>query len=220
MLTVEHVETAGWGPALRGMRNPLDSWERADSTFASVNWMEGTPTAIYELGDNDETLMRRLIGAGSSDHCKFRRMLVIWCDVMAPLYWWKEADQYKVGTVTNSCSTMHTIMRREFTREMFSWEDVDNEVIGCVLGELNHLRRCHLNAREAGDDDAAKVFWRSLIQQLPSSWNQRRTLMLNYEVMANVYRARRNHKLKEWHDFIDAMLAELPHPWIFTGEGE
>lgn len=217
MIKVEHIETAGWGPALRGMRNPLDSWDRADSTYARVEWLGWDTPCIYQLGPNDEKLMRCLIGQGSSDHCKFRRMLAIYCDVTAPLYWWKEADTYKVGTVANSCSTMHTIMRHEFSRDMFSWEDADNLVTDAVLDELNHLRRCYLSARETGDTGPAKFFWRSLIQQLPSSWNQRRTWMLNYEVMANIYRARKNHKLREWHDFIDAMLESLPYPWIITG---
>lgn len=233
MLTVDNVETAGWGPALRGMRNPLNSWDRADSLFdvEVENTLSDPATgevvsseSVYKpvvIGPNDESLMRRLIGQGSSDHRKFMRMLTIYCDVTAPLYWWKEASTYRVGTVTNSCSTMHTIMRDKFTEDMFSWERVngDPEWKADVIHDLNHTRDWYLDALTGGEEGEAEGIWYSLIQKLPSSWNQRRTWMLNYEVMANIYRARRHHKLDEWHQFIDAMVDELPYPWIFTGEG-
>lgn len=214
MIKVEHIETFGWEAALRGMRNPLDSWEKADSKII--------PGFEPNIGPNDKSLMRRLIGAGSNDHCKFRRMLVIYCDITAPLYWWKEFDTYKVGTVSNSCSTMHTIMRREFTGDMFSWEDVfvSQQTLNEILADLNAMRFVYLKAKEDRDDEIAGQYWRNLIQELPSAWNQKRTVMLNYEVMANIYRARKNHKLKEWHDFIDAIASKVPYPWIFTGQVE
>lgn len=227
MIKVEHIETYGWKPALRGMRNPLDSWDKADSVFTHDNeWPF--------LGPNDESLMRRLIGAGSNDHCKFRRMLAIYCDITAPLYWWKEFDTYKVGTVANSCSTMHTLMNKPFTVDMFSyedWADVSGgreygkvikpiPVAEVIIDYLNAARDVYLGAIEHGDNDSAKHIWRRIVQLLPESWMQKRTVMLNYEVMANIYHARKNHKLKEWHDFIDAIVSEVPYPWIFTGQIE
>lgn len=238
MMIVENVETCGWEPALRGMRNPLDSWERADSRFGGKVYVDEIPGlgeyvehADYpvSLGPNDESLMRRLIGQGSSDHCKFRRMLVIYCDVTAPLYWWKEFDTYKVGTVANSCSTMHTLMNRTFRAEMFScedWQYLDADGgkrlyahFEGIINDLNTFRGVYLDGKRRGDKEKMEEVWRKIIQLLPESWNQRRTLMLNYEVMANIYRARKNHKLEEWHDFIDAIVEAVPHPWIFTGEG-
>lgn len=227
VLTVEHVTTAGWEPALRGMRNPLDSWDKADSEYdvwrdveidAEANLHEAWREPV-NIGPNDESLMRRLIAQGSSDHCKFRRMIAIWFDVTAPLYWHKEMDTYKVGTVANSCSTMHTIMKREFTADMFSWEDLTDDFIIEQLALLNNIRGYYLRKKAEHEDEYAELAWRALIQTLPSSWNQKRTLMLSYEVMANIYRARRHHKLQEWHDFIDSIVEAVPYPWIFTGEG-
>lgn len=243
MIDIELLETAGWGPALHGMRNPLNSWDKADSTYAQVQWLEGCPASINVLGPNDESLMRRLIAAGTNDHCKFRRMISIAADVDAPLYWWKEADTYKVGTVANSCSTMHTIMRDGFEIGMFSTDRMSpraKEQFQPIIDALNERRDTYIDAkadasefrrqyRETGDaemewrantlDSIAKGFWDDLIQMLPSSWMQKRTWMLNYEVMANIYKSRRHHKLMEWRDFIDYMVENLPYPWIFTGEG-
>lgn len=234
MLTVENIETAGWGPALRGMRNPLDSWGKADSTFAQVTWLADSPTLIYELGDNDRDLMKRLIHAGGNEHCKFRRMLAVWCDVNAPLYWWKQFGTYRVGTVMNSCSTMHTLGKKPFDIDMFSNDQLlpgGKEELELTINNLNESRRLWLMHREYAKEyevsniqlakdhaDKAKTWWYSMIQILPTSFNQRRTVMMNYEVMAGIYRQRRAHKLKEWHDFIDVMVENLPHPWIFTGE--
>lgn len=226
MLKVENIETAGWRPALRGMRNPLDSWDKADSVFTHDN-----PWPF--LGEKDEALMRRLIGQGSADHCKFRRMIAVYCDVTAPLYWWSEADTYKVGTVANSCSKMHTLMNKPFEAGMFSCEEwatithspvygthIDPVPIGSMLIDfLNGQRDLYFAARRHGQTEQAEFIWRRIVELLPESWNQKRTWMLNYETLANIYRARRNHKLKEWRDFIDTMLAELPYPWVFTGEG-
>lgn len=243
MIHTELLETSGWGPALHGMRNPLNSWDKADSTYAQVQWLEGCPTSINVLGPNDESLMRRLIGAGTNDHCKFRRMLSIYVDVDAPLYWWKEADTYKVGTVANSCSTMHTIMRDGFEIGMFSTDmmsDQSKRQFQETIDALNDRRDLYIASkdgerayievyRETGDTEdsenaaafasLAKDYWYELIQMLPTSWMQMRTWMLNYEVMANIYKSRRHHKLKEWRDFIDYMVENLPYPWIFTEEG-
>lgn len=226
MLRVENVETAGWEPAIRGMRNPLNSWNRCDTDF---NRFTADPPAI---GGHDEGLMRRLIGQGSPDHCKFRRMLKIYADVTAPQYWWSEYDTYKVATVANSCSKMHTLMSKPFDLSMFSCEDfaevkrsphgtayVPVEPASILIEYLNDMRDAYFAARDEGDEETAKHLWRRILQLLPQGWMQRRTVELNYEVMANIYRARRHHKLQEWHDFIDAMVGELPYPWIFTGEG-
>lgn len=210
MIEVERIITAGWEPALWGMRNPLNSWKKSDSTFSNGR--------IQLIGNNDKTLINRLTHQGSSDHCKFRRMIAIYCDVTAPLYWWKEMDTYKVGTVANSCSTMHTIMNEEFTADMFSWEDLTDDFVIEQLALLNNIRSYYLEKKAQHEDEYAKLAWRTLIQSLPSSWNQKRTLMLNYEVMANIYRARKNHKLKEWRDFICEIHERVPYHEIFTGE--
>lgn len=220
MIKVEHIETCGWGPALRGMRNALNSWDRADSTYARVEWLGWDTPCIYQLGPNDTDLAKRLISAGSPDHRKFLRMLVIFADVTAPLYWWKEADTYKVGTVANSCSTMHTVMADEFTRDMFSWERDDDDDVWeeMVLNDLNAIRRSYLEAKERHADGIAERYWNELIQKLPSSWNQKRTFMFNYEVMSNIYKSRKHHKLQEWHDFIDAITENVPYPWLFGAD--
>lgn len=240
MIRVESIETAGWEPALRGMRNPLNSWERADSLFdVDGHWDDDGSASVLAwtdpvvIGPNDEALMRRLIGAGTNDHCKFRRMLKVYADVTAPLYWWSEYDTYKVATVANSCSKMHTLMDEPFTVEMFSCEDwseitesdvygrhIEPVPIGAMLIDfLNGQRDFYLAAKEHGDEDVAKHVWRRVIQLLPESWMQRRTVELNYEVMANIYKSRRHHKLREWRDFIDYMVENLPYPWVFTGDG-
>lgn len=238
MLTVRDTEVAGWVAALGGMRNPLNSWDRADSTYVQIDWLDDKtrPYALSKLGPNDRDLMERLLKPGTSDHCKFRRMLVIYANVMAPLYWWKEMDTYKVGTVANSCSTMHTLANEPFDLDMFSHDHLlpgGVEVLNSTIDELNTCRRCYLESKayakeyaEKGNEWLAKdhqakaeSWWYSMIQLLPSSFNQFRTIEFNYEVMASIYRQRKNHKLKEWHEFIDAMVSTLPHPWIFTGEG-
>lgn len=234
MLTVEKVETGGWEPALRGMRNPLNSWGKGDSTFADVDWLFRAPSMIEYLGDNDRSLMKRLLNAGGNEHCKFRRMIAIWCDVVAPLYWWKQFDTYHVGTVTNSCSTMHTLTKEPLTIEMFSTDGLlkgDREMLEMIVAYLEKNRRLHVDhvgyAKEYQETrpdlssehrDQAQGFWNGLVKILPESFNQRRTVMLNYEAMAAIYRQRRHHKLQEWHDFIDAMVELLPEPWIFTGD--
>ena len=203
MLRIEHIETQGWQMAIRGMRNPLNSWDKSDSLFNE--W-------VQKVGPNDLSLMRRLAAAGS-DHRKFMRMITVSMDITAPLYWWKEFDTYKVGTVANSCSTMHTIHTREFTLDDFSHE----HLLDCNKKHLESLISVLNAARELYNDIKHKDFWWQIIQLLPSSYNQKRTVLLNYEVLQNIHHARHNHKLDEWHAFCD-MVEALPHAELITGE--
>lgn len=220
MIKFEHAEVLGWEAAIRGMRNPMNSWAKSDSNFDNDEYFGGfcyytDIEAAGSIGQNDLDLMKRLRNAGT-DHRKFMRMIVVYVDITAPLYWWKEFDTYKVGTVANSCSTMHKIAEKEFTRDDFSWEhlidydpyscdEVDGPVIngaphiGCggiqllnlTINVLNYYRQKYLETKD-------KKYWWQMIQLLPSSYNQRRTVMLNYEVLANIYKSRKNHKLDEW----------------------
>lgn len=212
-----------------GMRNPLDSWDRSDTVFTDLK-----PFAL--IGPNDRSLMERLLNAGGNEHCKFRRMLAIWCKVTGPFYWWKQMDTYKVGTVANSCSTMHTLAKNPLTIDMFSTDRLSKggleELKQTVERREGDRRRyvkhmAYAKEYEESNPELARThrkqaqgFWNDLVKLLPESFNQTRTLSLNYEVMAAIYRQRKNHKLKEWHDFIDAMVEELPYPWIFTGEAK
>lgn len=235
MLKIENTEVVGWEHAIRGMRNPMNSWEKSDSYFDCNDLYEycdqcphyrrregGGMACEYEvsgcfmeIGPNDRDLMMRLRNAGT-DHRKFMRMITVYVDLTAPLYWWKEFDTYKVGTVANSCSTMHKIAAKEFTLEDFSCEHLDTRtasslsVLEAVIVELNHWRNNYLVSKSKED-------WWQMIQLLPSSYNQRRTVMLNYEVLANIYKSRRNHKLDEWHTFCD-WIEELPYSEIICGE--
>lgn len=197
MITFGSVDTYGWEPALRGMRNPMNSWEKADSHFF--------PDVLH-IGKNDLSLMKRLANAGT-DHRKFMRMITVYVDICAPLYWWKEFDTYKVGTVANSCSTMHKIHEKVFTEDDFSCEhligsvfDPDSsaqtplENLAATISCLNRCRDLYLETKD-------KRYWWQMIQLLPSSYNQKRTVMLNYEVLANIYQSRRRHKLDEWREF-------------------
>lgn len=205
MIRFESVETYGWGAAVRGMRNPKNSWSKSDSVF---NIIDGHP----HLGSNDKKLMATLREAGT-DHRKFLRMIVVSVDITAPLYWWKEYDTYKVGTVANSCSTMHKIAAKPFEIADFSHEHLVGKSMAAlkiVLDALNHERDYYLATKD-------KDCWWQMIQLLPSSYNQRRTVMLNYEVLANIYKSRRNHKLDEWHVFCDWIEA-LPYSWLITGK--
>ena len=221
MLKIENTEVLGWEHAIRGMRNPMNSWEKSDSNLyhASVYFDEcnkrwETNGHRFMIGPNDLDLMTRLRNAGT-DHRKFMRMIVVYCDITAPLYWWKEFDTYKVGTVANSCSTMHKIAAKGFTLEDFSCEHLDTRpasslsVLEAVIVELNHWRNNYLVSKSKED-------WWQMIQLLPSSYNQRRTVMLNYEVLANIYKSRRNHKLDEWHTFCD-WIEGLPYSELITG---
>ena len=219
MIKIENVEVMGWEAAIRGMRNPMNSWEKSDSTFSDVFDDYENLHSYYmksaDIGKNDLDLMTRLNNAGT-DHRKFMRMITVYVDITAPLYWWKEYDTYKVGTVANSCSTMHKIADKEFTLEDFSCEHLENS----WLAHLKETIRLLNEARDAYhwcNTDAKKEWWWQMIQLLPSSYNQRRTVMLNYEVLANMYKSRRNHKLDEWHTFCD-WIEELPYSELITGE--
>ena len=233
MLKIENTEVVGWGHAIRGMRNPKNSWEKSDSGLTcsqnknnicdihctADNYCK--PLDKYLIGLNDHDLMMHLRNAGT-DHRKFMRMITVYLDITAPLYWWKEFDTYKVGTVANSCSTMHKIHAKEFTLEDFScehllessdadWGDVvGKSVLEHVIFSLNVYRGLYLSTKD-------KKYWWQMIQLLPSSYNQKRTVMLNYEVLANIYKSRRNHKLDEWHIFCD-WIESLPYSEMITGE--
>lgn len=231
MIELENTEVVGWEAAIRGMRNPMNSWERSDSQPCKsgdgfedcrVGVHGGCPRRdedyfkedIFCVGKNDFELMQRLARAGT-DHRKFMRMIVVYVDVTAPRYWWAEADTYKVGTVANSCSTMHKIHAKELTQDDFSHEFFFGEeelVLERILYQLNYCR-------EKFNATGNKNWWWKIIQLLPQSYNQRRTLMLNYEVLANIYRARRNHKLTEWREFC-RWIETLPYSELITGGAE
>ena len=231
MITINNVETFGWEAAIRGMRNPLNSWAKSDS-YQAVDCdkcgkieKEGsckkedrdcTGFECYQIGPNDLDLMKRLRNAGT-DHRKYMRMITVSCDITAPLYWWKEYDTYKVGTVANSCSTMHKIAGKEFTLDDFSYEHLINDGVNSsynllynIVIELNKYRELYLETKD-------KLYWWQMIQLLPSSYEQKRTVMLNYEVLANIYKSRKNHKLDEWHTFCD-WIEMLPYSKLITGE--
>ena len=225
MIKIENVEVMGWYAAIRGMRNPMNSWEKSDSAYGTY-WGEIDGHKCFDsdgfvIGGNDLKLMMKLRNAGT-DHRKFMRMITVYVDITAPLYWWKEFDTYKVGTVANSCSTMHKIHAKEFTMEDFSCEhlmlyEVDDEVcrdfkdtLECTIDDLNVARKLYLETKD-------KKYWWQIIQLLPSSYNQKRTVMLNYEVFANMYHSRKNHKLDEWRDFC-AWVKTLPYSELITGD--
>lgn len=241
MIKLENYEVVGWEHAIRGMRNPMNSWEKSDSEkhlcpvddcekcFQPVECGIAEKCDGLHIGNNDYDLMVRLRNAGT-DHRKYMRMITIYVDITAPLYWWKEADTYKVGTVANSCSTMHKIHAKEFTLDDFSHEHLDGFAYGVDLEEgittnseashvlmlvikvLNNYRKDFIKTKD-------KRYFDNMIQLLPSSYNQKRTVMLNYEVLANMYKSRKNHKLDEWHDFCD-WIKELPYSELITGEFE
>lgn len=202
MIKIENIEVFGWEAAIRGMRNPMNSWDKSDS-FEFPPDEDG----ILWIGSNDLKLMQSLIRAGT-DHSKFMRMIDVTMDITAPLYWWKEFDTYKVGTVANSCSTMHKIHSKEFTLEDFSHEHLftDDEALpflNHLISGLNFYRNKYIETKD-------KKYWWQIIQLLPSSYNQKRTIQLNYQVLRNIYFSRRNHKLDEWHDFC-SIIEELPY---------
>lgn len=236
MLRIENTEVLGWEHAIRGMRNPKNSWEKSDSEFHrepkhyfDEKDMPCTDLRRFVLGPNDLDLMKRLRNAGT-DHRKFMRMITVYVDILAPLYWWKEFDTYKVGTVANSCSTMNKIAAKEFTLEDFSCEHLSIrqsvDILKETIDALNVFRNVYLNGGllkyETGEfatfQPKDKEIWWQMIQLLPSSYNQRRTLMLNYEVLANIYKSRRNHKLDEWHTLCD-WIESLPYSELITGCG-
>lgn len=207
MITIEHGETYGWEAAVRGMRNPKNSWNRSDSIFAEGH---------TELGENDLELMNLLANAGP-DHGKFLRMIGVSCDITGPLYWWKEMDTYKVGTVADSCSTMHKLAAKEFELSDFSNEHLLEDSIESLkrtIGLLNEYRDEYNSIMECG---YKKEYWWQMIQLLPSSYNQKRTWTANYAVLRNIYRARKDHKLDEWHTFCD-WIELLPYSELITGK--
>ena len=225
MLKIKNVEVIGWEHAIRGMRNPMNSWEKSDSflcreiedgtcpedcSFIGKCPVYGTED-FFVLGGNDYALMKNLRNAGT-DHRKFMRMITVYLDITGPLYWWKEFDTYRVGVEKNSCSTMHKIHAKEFTLEDFSCEKLYDPLgdLRPIVDRLNVYRERYLETKDKND-------WWQMIQLLPTSYNQKRTVMLNYEVLANIYKSRRNHKLDEWHMFCD-WIEELPYSELITGK--
>lgn len=228
MLKIEKTEVVGWEAAIRGMRNPMNSWEQSDSGHCHRDLMRDCTTCVhrdtgysactaghFDVGPRDYDLMTRLRNAGT-DHRKFMRMIEVYVDITAPLYWWKEFDTYKVGTVVNSCSTMHKIADKEFTLEDFSCEHLQEDSVA-VLESVIHTLNVHREWYNNKVLDDPKIDWWQMIQLLPSSYNQKRTIILNYEVLANMYKSRRNHKLDEWHTFCD-WIEGLPYSELITGE--
>lgn len=193
---------------IEGMRNPMNSWEKSDSFYGRTPMTDifnPITEEAYQIGENDHSLMQRLAKAGT-DHRKFMRMMPVYVRITAPLYWWKEFDTYKVGTVANSCSTMHKIQEKEFTLEDFSTEHLASQtrqVLEITIDDLNDSRSIYLKTKNKGD-------WWQMIQLLPSSYNQTRNVMLNYEVLANIYRQRKNHKLDEWRE-VCKWIESLPY---------
>nr|DAO45816.1 MAG TPA: hypothetical protein [Caudoviricetes sp.] len=260
MIKIENTQVVGWEAVVRGMRNPLNSWDKSDSVFVKddeyydINGNSGPYNGVvtddetfFVAGPKDLDLMKRLRNAGT-DHRKFMRMITVYVDITAPLYWWKEFDTYKVGTVANSCSTMHKIAAKEFTLEDFSCEhlfdvkdmihsdqrnenSINKDIAfaavnvngndcyftpkGFIQMTCNILNRYRNRFLETND----KRYWWQMIQLLPSSYNQRRTVMLNYEVLANMYRSRKNHKLDEWHTLCN-WIEGLPYSELITGKEE
>ena len=197
MISFNNISVMNFENAIRGARNPLNSWARSDSYYDDKGF--------YVLGENDLSLAKRLCTAGS-DHRKFIRMIIVSIDITAPLYWWKEYDTYKVGTVANSTSTMHKIQAKEFTLDDFSHDHLTDEATNALNSYIKVIENARLKFLETKD----KKYWYDMIQLLPSSYNQMRTCTLNYETLMNIYNSRRNHKLDEWHDFC-AMIEQLPY---------
>lgn len=213
---------------IEGMRNPMNSWEKSDSEIAYESWHDMSG-GKYDVGPNDHSLMQRLSNAGT-EHRKYMRMMPVYVRITAPLYWWKEFDTYKVGTVTNSCSTMHKIAEKEFTMEDFSCEHLFLESLASLsrtIRTLNEYRNLYVEGgsilisedRFLSFKPKDKEIWWQLIQLLPSSYNQTRNVMLNYEVLANIYRQRHGHKLDEWRE-VCKWIESLPYSELITGNGE
>ena len=230
MLKIENAKIVGWDAAIRGMRNPMNSWEKSDTLFFCPSQgdirkiVDGQDLELLsEIGPNDAGLMMKLRNCGT-DHRKFMRMITVYMDITAPLYWWKEYDTYKVGTVANSCSTMHKISAKEFTLDDFSHEHlIDTCLLERVINELNIYRDVYNNydkqTEQYKDEFSKKDIWWQMIQLLPCSYNQLRTVMLNYEVLANMYKSRKNHKLDEWRTFCE-YIKTFPYSELITGKEE
>lgn len=229
MIKIEHVVTASPEQMefiIEGMRNPMNSWDKSDSYAGHENM--GAGNEYFHLGENDHSLMQRLSNAGT-DHRKFMRMMPVYARITAPLYWWKEFDTYKVGTIANSCSTMHKIAAKEFTLDDFSTDKLQtaynddpmdayfegatrygsDDVLNIIIKVLNYYRHRYVLTKD-------KYYWRQMIQLLPSSYNQTRNVMLNYEVLANIYKSRKDHKLDEWREFCK-WIETLPYSELITG---
>jgi hypothetical protein len=232
MIKIENVvlpSAEQWEAVIRGMRNPKNSWDKSDSHYGcsgiDCNECKYGDYDISEcptwfMGDKDNVLAFKLANAGSV-HAKYRRMIPVYLDVVAPLYWWKEFDTYKVGTVCNSCSTMHKIHEKEFTLDDFSCEhllDTQKDVLETIVNGLNNMRYNFINYETLNTPCYVdkKDYWWQMIQLLPSSYNQRRTIMLNYEVLANIYEWRKDHKLDEWREFCK-WIESLPYSELITG---
>lgn len=241
MLKLEKTEVVGWEAAIRGMRNPMNSWDQSDSAIVNDGGLENSDIIVekkgneyFVVGEKDQKLATGLRNAGT-DHRKFMRMIEVYVDITAPLYWWKEFDTYKVGTVANSCSTMHKIAAKEFTLENFSHEHLiddaysafslyDNagkylgldmspkDILQLICNVMNYYRKKYLKTKD-------KTYWWQMIQLLPTSYNQKRTVMLSYEVLANIYKSRKYHKLDEWHTFCN-WIKTLPYSELITGGAE
>lgn len=212
MIKIEHVVTASAEQmefVIEGMRNPKNSWDKSDSSFINNTY--------FMLGGNDEKLMRTLASAGPC-HRKFMRMMPVYMRITAPLYWWKEFDTYKVGTVANSCSTMHKLMDHKFTSDDFSFDEWDGSIFTNrgsdqeVISTCNYIRDCYLNTT---DEEKKKKIWHTLVKYLPSAYNQTRNVMMNYEVLTAIYPMRKNHKQMEWREFCKK-IEGLPFSWLIT----
>jgi len=216
MIKIEKTCVSGWEAAIRGMRNPYDSWEKSDS-FNMHETIDDYDVSTFVIGEGDIQLMEKLVKAGDC-HAKFARYITVTADITAPFYWWKQFDTYKVGTVADSCSTMHTIMKRMLTREDFSVEGISPVFIDRFDTYINWMNEIICNydhARARKMDESAKTYWDTLIKMLPENYNQKRTVLLNYQVLRNMYMWRRGHKLKEWHDFCE-WIEDLPYSKIIT----
>ena len=220
MIKIDNVDVYGWESAIRGMRNPMNSWGKSDTVYGTywgdIDGHKCFDNDGFTLGHNDLELMKKLVGAGT-DHSKFMRMINVTVDITAPLYWWKEFDTYKVGTVRNSCSTMHKIAEKEFTFDDFSHEHMtshNNALLRDIIDDLNAYRNRYISSKET-DGMKSKDWWWQMIQLLPSSYNQRATVQLNYAVLKNMYHSRKNHKLDEWLDFCK-WIESLPYSELIT----
>ena len=211
MIQIEHTKVEGWEAALRGMRNPMNSWDRADTTFDRDGYFP------CGMGDNDHTLAQKLADAGQV-HGKYLRMINVTCDITAPMYWWQEFDTYKVGTVRNSCSKMHKLLSKkfdtgDFSHDKIAWSDTGMEVFTNLIHYLNELRADFLNE---SDPKNKKRIWYQILQFLPASYNQRSTVQMNYAVLKNIYQYRKDHKLDEWREFC-YWIHYLPYSELITG---
>ena len=211
MIKIENIDVYGWDAAIRGARNPMNSWDRMDSCYNNGE---------FEIGENDYKLLKNLTIAGP-EHRKWNRMVTVTMDITAPLYWWKEYDTYKVGTVANSCSTMHKIQAKKFELDDFSYEHLLDNSLDALVDVIDILNY-HREAFNTYEDEYAhdkKDYWWQMIQLLPTSYNQKRTVHLNYEVLGTIYHQRRHHKLDEWHVFCDT-IKTLPYSEFITREFE